>query len=202
MLDAGGVHGDVGDVAEEAEPAAVGRQVDCLGDCCAVEEHRVGAVLALDRVAAVARVPDERVVAGAEQGHVVAAVAVDRVVAGAAEQRLRSGASEQAVVSVAAVDRRRDRVRERPVALVDAHEVVSRPRIDGDPRDLLALEAEVGRAVVADVDLEVPGSRAFRRSAILSCRLRALDHQRAVLELRVLEARVLGVVGASARRSA
>ena len=37
---------------------------------------RVGAVLALDGVAAVAGVPDEGVVAGAQQGHVVAVVAV------------------------------------------------------------------------------------------------------------------------------
>ena len=46
-------------------PTAVGREVDILGDVGAVEEHRVGAALALDGVAAVAGVPDEGVVAGA-----------------------------------------------------------------------------------------------------------------------------------------
>ena len=56
-----------------ADAAAVGRDVDLLGDVGAVEQHRVGAGLALDGVAAVAGVPDERVVAGAQQGRVVAA---------------------------------------------------------------------------------------------------------------------------------
>ena len=61
--------------------AAVGRDVDVLVDVGAVEQERVVARLSVDRVAAVARVPDERVVAGAEQGHVVAAPAEDEVVA-------------------------------------------------------------------------------------------------------------------------
>ena len=87
-LDAGGVHRDAADVAENVEPVAVGGQADLLGDVRAVEQHRVGAVLALDGVAAVAGIPDEGVVAGAQQGQVVAAVAVDRVVAVAAEQRV------------------------------------------------------------------------------------------------------------------
>ena len=77
LFDAVGVHRDVGDVAEEAQPASVRGQVDLLADVGAVELHRVGAVLAFDDVAAVAGVPDERVVAGAEEGGVVAAAAVD-----------------------------------------------------------------------------------------------------------------------------
>ena len=75
VLDAVEVHGDVGDVAGEPHAAAVGRDVDLLGDVGAVEQQRVGAGLALDDVAAVAGVPDEGVVAGAEQGGVVAAAA-------------------------------------------------------------------------------------------------------------------------------
>ena len=63
------------DVAGEADAAAVGREVDLLGDVGAVEQHRVVAVLAFDDVAAVAGVPDEGVVAGAEEGRVVAAAA-------------------------------------------------------------------------------------------------------------------------------
>ena len=86
MLDAVEVHGDVADVAGEPRPAAVGRDVDVLVDVGAVEHQRVGAGLALDGVAAVARVPDERVVAGAEEGDVVAAAAGDGVVAVAADQ--------------------------------------------------------------------------------------------------------------------
>ena len=61
--------------------------------------------LALDGVAAVAGVPDERVVAGAHQGHVVAVAAVDEVAPVAADDQ---------VVPISAVDRRSER--HRPVA--------------------------------------------------------------------------------------
>ena len=89
VLDAVQVHGDVADVAEQPHPAAIGRDVDVLADVGAVEHQRVGAGLALDDVAAVARVPDEGVVAVAEQGHVVAAAADDGVVAVAADAACR-----------------------------------------------------------------------------------------------------------------
>ena len=62
-LDTVHVHGDVADVAEEAHPPAIGRDVDVLVDVGAVELKRVEAGLTLDRVAAVARVPDEGVIA-------------------------------------------------------------------------------------------------------------------------------------------
>ena len=75
LLDAVDVHGHVADVAEQPQPAAVGREVDVLIGVGAVELQRVVAVLALDDVAAVAGVPHERVVAGAHEGHVVAAAA-------------------------------------------------------------------------------------------------------------------------------
>ena len=64
--------------------------------------------LALDDVAAVARIPDERVVAVAEQGHVVAAAAVDDVVAVTADQRVGALAAGDGVVAGAAVDREAD----------------------------------------------------------------------------------------------
>ena len=83
-LDVVEVHRDVGDVAEQPGVPAVGRDVDVLVDVGAVEHEGVGARLAVDRVAAVARIPDERVVAGTEQGQVVAAPADDEVVALAA----------------------------------------------------------------------------------------------------------------------
>ena len=107
-----------------------------------------------DGVAAVARIPDERVVAGAQERQVVAPVPVDRVVSVAAEQQLRSGASGEVVVSVPTVERRRDAVGEGAVGLVDPDEVVAAPGVDGDPPDVLAPDLEVGRAVVAEVDLE------------------------------------------------
>ena len=71
----------VGDVAEEQDAPAVGGDVDVLADVRAEEQHLVGAVLALERVVAVARVPLEDVVAGAHEGDVVAVVAEQEVVA-------------------------------------------------------------------------------------------------------------------------
>ena len=68
----------IADVAGQSNPRAVGRNVDLLVDVGAVERERVEPRLALDDVAAVARIPDERVVAGAEQRGVVAAAADDR----------------------------------------------------------------------------------------------------------------------------
>ena len=91
---------------------AVGRDVDVLVDVRAVEQHRVGAGLAFDHVAAVARIPLEHVVAGAEQGGVVALLAVDEVVAVAAEQEVGAVAAEDGVVAGAAVDRDADQGRE------------------------------------------------------------------------------------------
>ena len=79
-----------------------------LADVRAVEQHRVGAVLALDGVAAVARIPLEHVVAGAEERGVVALLAVDEVVAVAAEQEVGAVAAEDRVVARAAVDGDRD----------------------------------------------------------------------------------------------
>src|SRR6266516_1278778 len=186
-LDAGGVHRDAGDVAREPEAGAVRRQVDLLGDVGAVEEQRVGAVLALDDVATVTRIPNEGVVAGTQERDVVAAVPVDRVVPVAAEQCLRTGAAGEIVVSVPAVDRRRDRVGEDTVALVDAHLVVARPGVDDDLRDAVAFEAEVGRAVVTDVDLESARVAGLQANRDLVAHFGALDRQDAVLELRMLE---------------
>ena len=56
-LDAVEVHRDRGDVAGQPHARAVGRQLDLLADVGAVEVQRVGAALALDDVAAVARDP-------------------------------------------------------------------------------------------------------------------------------------------------
>ena len=104
VLDAVEVHDDVADVAGQPHAAAIGRDVDVLADVGAVEDQRVGAGLALDGVAAVARIPDERVVAVAEQRHVVAAAADDGVVAVAADERVVALAAGDGVVAGAAVD--------------------------------------------------------------------------------------------------
>ncbi len=96
-------------------------------------------------------------------------------------------------------DRVRDPVGEDPVALVDTHAVVAGPGIDGDLCDLLALEAEVGRAVVTDVDLENAGLAGLQTKRDPVAPFGALDREQAVLERRVLELRLLahvrGLVG-------
>ena len=123
-LDPVQVHGDPGDVARERAHGSRSQDLHVLGDVGAVEGERVGTALALDDVAAVARVPLERVVARAEQRGVGAAVAVDEVVAAAADQRVRAVAAEQGVVAVAAVERD-GLVGEEPAALVDPELVVT-----------------------------------------------------------------------------
>src|SRR5437763_1745297 len=67
------VHRHGGHVAGEADPPADGRDDDVLVDVAAVEEQSIEAGLALDGIAAVARVPDERVIAGPQERHVVVA---------------------------------------------------------------------------------------------------------------------------------
>ena len=110
-LDAVEVHRDVGDVAGEADAAAVGEMSMFSSMLAPMNSMRVDAVLALDGVAAVARVPLEHVVAGAEEGGVVALVAVDEVVAVAAEEHVGALAAEDDVVAGAAVERQLDRRR-------------------------------------------------------------------------------------------
>jgi hypothetical protein len=69
------VHDDVAEVAGEERAPTVGRDLEDLSPAGAVEQQGVGAVLALDRIAAVAGIPLEHVVPGAEQGDVVARAA-------------------------------------------------------------------------------------------------------------------------------
>ena len=71
----------------------------------AVEHQRIGAPLALDHVAAVAGIPDEAVIAVAEQRNVVAAAAVDDVIAVAADQPVVALAADDGVVAGAGIDR-------------------------------------------------------------------------------------------------
>src|SRR5204862_548123 len=87
-LDAIGIHRDVGHVAGKPQSRAVGRDVDFFVDVGAVELHGVVAGLTFDGVGAVARVPNEGVVAGAQQGDVVAGPAAYQVVSLAAGQHV------------------------------------------------------------------------------------------------------------------
>ena len=76
-----------------------GDDVAFLGDVGTIEQHCVGAVLALDHVAAVAGIPLEGVVARAHLRHIGALVAVDKVVSVAAEQPVDAVGAEQRVVA-------------------------------------------------------------------------------------------------------
>ena len=153
--------------------AAVGGGIEALADVAAVEQHRVGAVLALDRVAAVAGIPLERVVAGAEQRDVVALVAVDEVVAVAAEQDVGAVAAEERVVARTAVDGDLDQggeVAGRGEAVVAAvgveDQVLRGADVDRERRRVDAVEPDaraVGRGgellgAVAAVDLDRVGA--------------------------------------------
>ena len=80
--------------------ATVGRDVDALCDIGAVEVEPVQAVLALDHVAAVVRVPLEHIVARAEKSDIVARTAIEKIVAGGTIERVGAGKSEQDVCAV------------------------------------------------------------------------------------------------------
>ena len=165
------------DVASEAHPRAVGGGIEVLVGVAAVEQHRVGAVLALDRVVAVAGIPLELVVSGSEQRDVVALVAVDEVVAVAAQQDVDAVAAEERVVACAPVDRDLDQGREVPrrgeavVAAVRVEdEVLGGADVDRERCRVEAVEPDaraVGRGgelldAAAAVDLDCVGAaRAF-----------------------------------------
>src|ERR1700733_294894 len=105
VLDTVDVHRDVADIAEEPDPRAVRRDIDVLVDVRAIEQQRVVPALTLDRVAAIAWVPDERVVSGAVLRRVVAAPAGNEVVAITANQDVVAVAARDRVVARAAVER-------------------------------------------------------------------------------------------------
>ena len=146
-LDVVHVHHDVADIAGEAQALAVRRHLEGLGDVRAVEQHRVGAVLALDGVVAVARIPLEHVVSRAKERGVAALVAVDEVVAVAADQPVVAVAAEDGVVAGAAVDGEVDQRsevagrREHIVAAVHVeHEVLGGADVEEERRRADAIE--------------------------------------------------------------
>jgi hypothetical protein len=86
-------------VAEKAHPLAVGRDVDGLVDIGAAEIKPIEAGLTLDRVATVARVPDEHVIARAQQRRVVAGAAADDIVAVVAQEGVIALAADERIVA-------------------------------------------------------------------------------------------------------
>ena len=153
-LDVVEVHHDVAEVAREAARGRRWRRPSKISaPALPLKSMRVVAGLAFDDVAAVAGVPLEDVVAGAEEGGVVALLAVDEVVAVAAEQQVDAVAAEQRVVARAAVDGDLDQRGEvagggeRVVAAVGVeHEVLAGADVDGERRGVEAVEADA-RAV-------------------------------------------------------
>jgi hypothetical protein len=135
---------DGGDVAQQPHARAVGRDVDVLGGVGAVERHDVLATLALDGVAAVARIPLEAVSPAAQLCGVRAAVAVDEVVAGGADEDVVTIAAGERVVAGAAVDRE---PAERRDAVAGGHHVVAGTGLHVDGHEGRRVEAEGGHAV-------------------------------------------------------
>src|SRR5215218_7622308 len=167
-LDVVHIHGDGGHVPGEPRVSAVRRDVNVLGDVRAVEQQRVGSILALDSVAAVARIPHEGVVAGAEKRRVVAASAGDEVVAVAAKKQVVAVAAGDGVVAGTAVDGDLDERREavaggEPVvaAVHVEDEVLGGADVEGERRRVDAVEAHASAvrrerealAAVAALDL-------------------------------------------------
>ena len=184
-LDVVEVQRDVRDVTREPNVRPVCGDADLLADVGAEEVEQVDAPLTLDGVAVVAGVPGEAVVAVTAQYPVVAVAAGHDVIALAAEERLRSRAAEQRVGSVAAVDRQR-LVRERAVAQIDANLVIASTGLDVDRGERAAIEAEVGGAVRADVDLERARRAELKPEDELVARPVAGDLQRRAVELRLV----------------
>ena len=142
-FDAVEVHRDVGDVTGEQRPRAVRRDVDVLVDVGAVEQQRIEAALALDHIAAVARVPDERVVAASQKRHVVAATADDGVVSVAGEQGIRALAADDRVVAGAAVDRQLGQAGDEARGV---DHIVPRASADDDIFDAVGLDDDIADA--------------------------------------------------------
>ena len=88
------------------------RIAEQLSTAAPIEEHHVGAVLALDDVAAVARVPLEDIVVGAQEGDVVALLSVDEAVAVATEQLVDAVGFQDDIGTGTAVDGDLDQRRE------------------------------------------------------------------------------------------
>ena len=148
------------EVESAVDPDMAGRRprgdAERVGAAGAVHGDRVEPRAGSDLVGAVAGVPREGVVAGAQEHLVGPCVPIDDVVARAAVQRLGEAPADERVDAVAAVERRLLRVGEGARGLVDAEPVVAAAAVDHDPREAAAEEGEVGAPVVLDVDHEAP----------------------------------------------
>ena len=203
-LDAGGVHRDVAGIAEELEPVSVRGQVDALGDVGAVEAASCRCRPGLRSCRC--RRPDPR--RRCRRRRPAGPGRCRRCRRSSRCRRRRAGSrcpcrrrscrfrlhrrSVVGMVSVKAPLLSSMRTRSSPARASTAIFVI-----------LLRVEAEVGRAVVADVDLERCRDRRPAGEA-RSCRsLRSPDRQHAVLELGCLNLAALSaceaLIGVDAR---
>ena len=139
-LDVVEVHDNTAQVAGERHPTEVGIRGHDLVAAGPVEDHLVEAGTTLDDVGAVARIPDEGVVALAQERRVDATVAVDEVVAATTDQDLIATPADERVIAVLAVDPRRLGRRERAV---DQDGVVAVAGLDLDGVERVEVERVV-----------------------------------------------------------
>src|SRR5262245_22580813 len=183
------VHDDAAEIAREAGTCAIGRDFEDLVTGTAVEQHRIGAVSALDLIAAVAWIPLEGVIARAEEGAVVALLAVDEIVAVAAEEGIGAVSTENGVVAGAAVDGHADEARkvargaEAVIAAVHVEdEVFGRADIDaeGAGRDSVEPHARTvggeGEGLVAVAAIDLGGIDAIAALEQIGVIARIPDH--------------------------
>ena len=133
-LDATAVERARSDVSRQPCARAVGGQSQLVGAHAAVEAERVEPSAALDRV--------------------VAAVAVEEVIAVAAVERVGAAAADERVRPALALEGRRRRGGAADPGVVDADAVGAVAREHADAVEARARDPELGRSVVADVDLE------------------------------------------------
>ena len=192
---------------QEAQPLPVRRQVDLLGAVGPVEEHRVDAVLTFDGVAAVAGIqtnvswplpnsatslpPFPSIESPLPPSSVSAPEPPARMSFPLSPRSVpASGSSDQVVVSVSAVDRRRDGVGEDAVARRCArrHRRSCRRR-----RSSRSPHARIGSRPSRRHRRRPAGSRDCRsvakRESVV--RIGSLDRQLAMRELRIVERRLL-----------
>ena len=134
-----------------------------LGGVGAVEVQDVLAALALDGVAAVARIPLEVVGAAAQLRGVGAEVAVDEVVAGAADEHVIAVATGERVVAGAAVDREPAQRRD---AVAAGDHVVAGAGLHVDGREGAASKLKAGTPLTDTCS--VPGAPSCRASVSLA----------------------------------
>src|SRR5262249_20720547 len=148
---------------------------ELLIDVSAIEDKGVETILALDRVAAVTRIPLENIITSAEAGDVIALLPVDEIVPITTEKKVVPVAPQNSVVAGAAVDCYLDqgsqitRSAEAIVAAVHVEdEIFGRSDVDAERRRIDAVEAHAravggggeGLGAIAAVDLGSVGAGA------------------------------------------